>query len=176
MFKYNIGDTVLYKGKKEWIIGRMYTEKTDNICIEYKLSLEHENVKEDELEELPNYSVEIKDKNGILIQKIDCDKIFGLSDISELYCNQDEIYVDGEKVDSICIEYKLSLENENVKEDELKELPNYSVEIKDENGILIQKIDCDKIFKLSNISELRCTLDETYVNGEKVDYLIGVKF
>ena len=37
MFKYNIGDTVLYKGKKEWIIGRMYTEKTDNICIEYKL-------------------------------------------------------------------------------------------------------------------------------------------
>ena len=27
MFKYNIGDTVLYKGKKEWIIGRMYTEK-----------------------------------------------------------------------------------------------------------------------------------------------------
>ena len=80
-----------------------------------------------------------------------------------------------EKVDSICIEYKLSLENENVKEDELKELPNYSVEIKDENGILIQKIDCDEIFKLSNISELRCTLDETYVNGEKVDYLIGVK-
>ena len=106
MFKYNIGDTVLYKGKKEWIIGRMYIEK----------------------------------------------------------------------VDSICIEYELSLENENVKEDELKELPNYSVEIKDENGILIQKIDCDKIFKLSNISELRCTLDETYVNGEKVDYLIGVKF
>ena len=98
MFKYNIGDTVLYKGKKEWIIGRMYTEKVDNICIEYKLSLEHENVKEDELKELPNYSVEIKDKNGILIQKIDCDKIFGLSDISELYCNPDEIYVDGEKV------------------------------------------------------------------------------
>ena len=49
MFKYNIGDTVLYKGKKEWIIGRMYTEKVDNICIEYKLSLEHKNVKEDEL-------------------------------------------------------------------------------------------------------------------------------
>ena len=29
MFKYNIGDTVLYKGKKEWIIGRMYIEKED---------------------------------------------------------------------------------------------------------------------------------------------------
>ena len=57
-----------------------------------------------------------------------------------------------------------------------KELPNYFIEIKDKNGELIQKIDCDKIFKLSNISELRCTLDETYVNGEKVDYLIGVKF
>ena len=57
-----------------------------------------------------------------------------------------------------------------------KNKANYSVEIKDKNGILIQKIDCDKIFKLSNISELRCTLDETYVNGEKVDYLIGVKF
>ena len=99
MFKYNIGDTVLYKGKKEWIIGRMYTEKTDNICIEYKLSLEHENVKEDELEELPNYSVEIKDKNGILIQKIDCDEIFKLSNISELRCTLDETYVNGEKVD-----------------------------------------------------------------------------
>ena len=98
MFKYNIGDTVLYKGRKEYIIGRVYIEKGDNIRIEYKLSLEHKNVKEDELKELPNYSVEIKDKNGILIQKIDCDKIFGLSDISELYCNPDEIYVDGEKV------------------------------------------------------------------------------
>ena len=82
MFKYNIGDTVLYKGKKEWIIGRMYTEKTDNICIEYKLSLEHENVKEDELEELPNYSVEIKDENGILIQKINFYNIFKLINIS----------------------------------------------------------------------------------------------
>ena len=98
MFKYNIGDTVLYKGRKKYIVGRMYIEKGDDISIEYKLSLEDENVKEDELEEMPNYSVEIKDKNGILIQKIDCDKIFGLSDISELYCNPDEIYVDGEKV------------------------------------------------------------------------------
>ena len=98
MFKYNIGDTVLYKGRKKYIVGRMYIEKGDDISIEYKLSFEHKNVKEDELEELPNYSVEIKDKNGILIQKIDCDKIFGLSDISELYCNPDEIYVDGEKV------------------------------------------------------------------------------
>ena len=98
MFKYNIGDTVLYKGRKKYIIGRMYIEEGDDIRIEYKLSLEDENVKEDELKELPNYSVEIKDKNGILIQKIDCDKIFGLSDISELYCNPDEIYVDGEKV------------------------------------------------------------------------------
>ena len=99
MFKYNIGDTVLYKGKKEWIIGRMYTEKTDNICIEYKLSLEDENVKEDELEELPNYSVEIKDKNGILIQKIYCDKAFRLDSISDLSCTFDEMYVNGEKVD-----------------------------------------------------------------------------
>ena len=98
MFKYNIGDTVLYKGRKKYIIGRMYIEEGDDIRIEYKLSLEDENVKEDELKELPNYSVEIKDKNGILIQKIDCDKILGLSDISELYCNPDEIYVDGEKV------------------------------------------------------------------------------
>ena len=98
MFKYNIGDTVLYKGRKKYIMGRMYIEEGDDIRIEYKLSLEDENVKEDELKELPNYSVEIKDKNGILIQKIDCDKIFGLSDISELYCNPDEIYVDGEKV------------------------------------------------------------------------------
>ena len=99
MFKYNIGDTVLYKGKKEWIIGRMYTEKTDNICIEYKLSLENENVKEDELKELPNYSVEIKDENGILIQKIDCDKMLGLSGVSDLSCTFDEMYVNGEKVD-----------------------------------------------------------------------------
>ena len=99
MFKYNIGDTVLYKGKKEWIIGRMYTEKVDNICIEYKLSLEHKNVKEDKLEELPNYSVEIKDKNGILIQKIDCDKAFGLDSTSELTFTFDEMYVNGEKVD-----------------------------------------------------------------------------
>ena len=99
MFKYNIGDTVLYKGKKEWIIGRMYTEKTDNICIEYKLSLEDENVKEDELKELPNYSIEIKDKDGKLIQKIDCDKMLGLSGISELTCTFDEMYVNGEKVD-----------------------------------------------------------------------------
>ena len=98
MFKYNIGDTVLYKGRKKYIVGRMYIEKGDNISIEYKLSFEHKNVKEDELKELPNYSIEIKDKNGKLIQKIDCDKIFGLSDISELYCNPDEIYVDGEKV------------------------------------------------------------------------------
>ena len=98
MFKYNIGDIVLYKGRKKYIVGRMYIEKGDDVCIEYKLSFEHKNVKEDELKELPNYSVEIKDKNGILIQKIDCDKIFGLSDISELYCNPDEIYVDGEKV------------------------------------------------------------------------------
>ena len=99
MFKYNIGDTVLYKGKKEWIIGRMYIEKVDSICIEYKPSVQNENVKEDELKELPNDSVEIKDENGILIQKIDCDKIFKLSNISELRCTLDETYVNGEKVD-----------------------------------------------------------------------------
>ena len=29
---------------------------------------------------------------------------------------------------------------------------------------------------LSGISELSCTPDEMYVNGEKVDYLIGIKF
>ena len=52
MFKYNIGDTVLYKGRKEYIIGRMYIEKGDNKCIEYKLSLEHKNVKEDELKRI----------------------------------------------------------------------------------------------------------------------------
>ena len=99
MFKYNIGDTVLYKGRKECIVGRTYIETAGDISIEYELSLKHKNVKEDELKELPNYSVEIKDKNGILIQKIDCDKIFGLSDISELYCSSDEMYVNGEKVD-----------------------------------------------------------------------------
>ena len=99
MFKYNIGDTVLYKGRKKYVIGRMYIEEGDNKRIEYKLSLEHKNVKEDELEELPNYSVEIKDKNGILIQKIDCDEIFKLSNISELRCTLDETYVNGEKVD-----------------------------------------------------------------------------
>ena len=99
MFKYNIGDTVLYKGRKKYIIGRMYIEEGDDIRIEYKLSLEDENVKEDELKELPNYSVEIKDKNGILIQKIDCDNIFKLSNISELRCTLDETYVNGEKVD-----------------------------------------------------------------------------
>ena len=98
MFKYNIGDTVLYKGRKECIVGRTYIETAGDISIEYELSLKHKNIKEDELKELPNYSVEIKDKNGILIQKIDCDKIFKLSNISELYCNPDEIYVDGEKV------------------------------------------------------------------------------
>ena len=99
MFKYNIGDTVLYKGRKKYIVGRMYIEKGDDISIEYKLSFEHKNVKEDELKELPNYSMEIKDKNGILIQKIDCDKIFKLSNISELRCTLDEMYVNGEKVD-----------------------------------------------------------------------------
>ena len=98
MFKYNIGDTVLYKGRKECIVGRTYIETAGDISIEYELSLKHKNVREDELKELPNYSVEIKDKNGKSIQKIYCDKIFGLSDISELYCNPDEIYVDGEKV------------------------------------------------------------------------------
>ena len=99
MFKYNIGDAVLYKGRKKYIVGRMYIEKGDNKCIEYKLSLEHKNVKEDELKELPNYSIEIKDKNGKLIQKIDCDKMLGLSGISELTCTLDEMYVNGEKVD-----------------------------------------------------------------------------
>ena len=80
------------------------------------------------------------------------------------------------KGDDICIEYKLSFEHKNVKEDELKELPNYSIEIKDKNGKLIQKIDCDKAFGLDGISELSCIFDEMYVNEEKVDYLIGVKF
>ena len=70
MFKYNIGDTVLYKGRREYIIGRMYIEKGDDVSVEYKLSLEHKNVKEDELKELPNYSIEIKDRYGKLIQKV----------------------------------------------------------------------------------------------------------
>ena len=64
----------------------------------------------------------------------------------------------------------------NIKEDELKESAKYSIEIKDGYGDLIQKIDCDKMLGLSGVSDLSCTFDETYVNGEKVDYLIGVKF
>ena len=99
MFKYNIGDTVLYKGRKKYIVGRMYIEKGDDICIEYKLSFEHKNVKEDELKELPNYSIEIKDKNGKLIQKIDCNEMFELDSVSELRCTFDEMYMNGEKVD-----------------------------------------------------------------------------
>ena len=99
MFKYNIGDTVLYTGRKQSIVGRMYIEKGDDISIEYKLSFEHTNVTEDELKELPNYSIEIKDKNGKLIQKIDCDKAFGLDGISELSCVFGEMYVNEEKVD-----------------------------------------------------------------------------
>ena len=99
MFKYNIGDTVLYKGRKKYIVGRMYIEKGDNISIEYKLSFEHKNVKEDELKELPNYFIEIKDRDGKLIQKIDCDKAFGLDSTSELTFTFDEMYVNGEKVD-----------------------------------------------------------------------------
>ena len=99
MFKYNIGDTVLYKGRKECIVGRTYIETAGDISIEYELSLKHKNIKEDELKELPNYSIEIKDKNGKSIQKIYCDEIFKLSDISELYCSSDEMYVNGEKVD-----------------------------------------------------------------------------
>ena len=98
MFKYNIGDTVLYKGRKKYIVGRMYIEKGDNVSVEYKLSFEHKNVKEDELKELPNYSIEIKDKNGKSIQKIYCDEIFWLNDISELRCTSDEMYMNGEKV------------------------------------------------------------------------------
>ena len=98
MFKYNIGDTVLYKGRKKYIVGRMYIEKGDDISIEYKLSFEHKNVKEDELKELPNYSIEIKDKNGKSIQKKYCDEIFWLNDISELRCTSDEMYMNGEKV------------------------------------------------------------------------------
>ena len=99
MFKYNIGDTVLYKGKKECIVGRTYIETAGDISIEYELSLKHKNIREDELKELPNYSIEIKDKNGKSMQKIYCDEIFKLSDISELYCSSDEMYVNGEKVD-----------------------------------------------------------------------------
>ena len=99
MFKYNIGDVVLYKGRKECIVGRTYIETAGDISIEYELSLKHKNVKEDELKELPNYSIEIKDKNGKSIQKIYCDEIFKLSDISELRCTLDEMYVNGEKVD-----------------------------------------------------------------------------
>ena len=98
MFKYNIGDTVLYKGRKKYIVGRMYIEKGDNISIEYELSLKHKNIREDELKELPNYSIEIKDKNGKSIQKIYCDEIFWLNDISELRCTSDEMYMNGEKV------------------------------------------------------------------------------
>ena len=70
MFKYNIGDTVLYKGRKKYIVGRMYIEKGDNISVEYKLSFEHKNVKEDELKELPNYSVEIKPNDFMEIIKL----------------------------------------------------------------------------------------------------------
>ena len=99
MFKYNIGDVVLYKGRKECIVGRTYIETAGDISIEYELSLKHKNIKEDELKELPNYSIEIKDKNGKSMQKIYCDEIFKLSDISELYCSSDEMYVNGEKVD-----------------------------------------------------------------------------
>ena len=99
MFKYNIGDVVLYKGRKECIVGRTYIETAGDISIEYELSLKHKNIREDELKELPNYSIEIKDKNGKSMQKIYCDEIFKLSDISELYCSSDEMYVNGEKVD-----------------------------------------------------------------------------
>ena len=99
MFKYNIGDVVLYKGRKECIVGRTYIETAGDISIEYELSLKYKNVKEDELKELPNYSIEIKDKNGKSMQRIYCDEIFKLSDISELYCSSDEMYVNGEKVD-----------------------------------------------------------------------------
>ena len=99
MFKYNVGDVVLYKGRKECIVGRTYIETAGDISIEYELSLKHKNIKEDELKELPNYSIEIKDKNGKSMQKIYCDEIFKLSNISELRCTLDETYVNGEKVD-----------------------------------------------------------------------------
>ena len=49
MFKYNIGDVVLYKGRKECIVGRTYIETAGDISIEYELSLKYKNVKEDEL-------------------------------------------------------------------------------------------------------------------------------
>ena len=98
MFKYNIGDVVLYKGRKECIVGRTYIETAGDISIEYELSLKYKNVKEDELKELPNYSIEIKDKNGKSIQKKYCDEIFWLNDISELRCTSDEMYMNGEKV------------------------------------------------------------------------------
>lgn len=101
MFKYNIGDTVLYKGRKECIVGRTYIETAGDISIEYELSLKYKNVKEDELKEMPNYSIEIKDKNGKSIQKIYCDEIFWLNDISKLRCTSDEMYVNGEKVDNL---------------------------------------------------------------------------
>lgn len=99
MFKYNIGDAVWYKGRKEYIVCRMYIEKGNDVTIAYKLSLEHKNIKEDKLKELPNYSIEIKDKDGKLIRKIDCDKMLELSGVSELCCTLDEMYVNGEKVD-----------------------------------------------------------------------------
>ena len=99
MFKYNIGDTVLYKGRKECIVGRTYIETAGDISIEYELSLKHKNIKEDELKESAKYSIEIKDGYGDLIQKIDCDKMLGLSGVSELSCTFDEMYVNGEKVD-----------------------------------------------------------------------------
>ena len=35
MFKYNIGDVVLYKGRKECIVGRTYIETAGDISIEY---------------------------------------------------------------------------------------------------------------------------------------------
>ena len=101
MFKYNIGDVVLYKGRKECIVGRTYIETAGDISIEYELSLKHKNVKEDELKELPNYYIEIKDENGELIQKINCNEIFWLNDISELRCTSDEMYVNGEKVNCL---------------------------------------------------------------------------
>ena len=101
MFKYNIGDVVLYKGRKECIVGRTYIETAGDISIEYELSLKYKNVKEDELKELPNYFIEIKDKNKELIQKIYCDEIFWLNDISELRCTSDEMYVNGEKVNCL---------------------------------------------------------------------------
>ena len=101
MFKYNIGDVVLYKGRKECIVGRTYIETAGDISIEYELSLKHKNVKEDELKELPNYYIEIKDENGELIQKINCNEIFWLNDISELRCTSDEMYVNGERVNCL---------------------------------------------------------------------------